>query len=263
MNPVESFLEDRKRNIAAIRESDHLSELSNEWIREVSAFKYIFNFDWLGRPIIQIGSDMVAVQEAIWRTRPDLIIETGIAHGGSLVYHASLLAMLDLCDAAVNGEVVDPRRPKRRVLGIDIDIRSHNREAIEAHPLRGYLEMFEGSSIDPAMVARVADFAKGFGRVMVVLDSNHTESHVLAELEAYAPLVSPGGYCIVFDTAIENMPEDFYNDRPWGRGDNPMTAVWKYLESNPEFAIDGELDGKILIGNAPNGFLRRCPATEA
>jgi len=218
MNPVESFLEDRRRTLTAIRESKSLSNLSNEWIREVSAFKYIFNFDWLGRPIIQMGSDMVAVQEAIWMTRPDLIIETGIAH---------------------------------------------NREAIEAHPLRGYLEMFEGSSIDPAMVARVADFAKGFSRVMVVLDSNHTESHVLAELEAYAPLVSPGGYCVVFDTAIENMPEDFYNDRPWGRGDNPMTAVWKYLESNPEFAIDGDLDGKILIGNAPNGFLRRCPAIEA
>lgn len=263
MNPVESFLEDRRRNIASIRESDHLSHLSNEWIREVSAFKYIFNFDWLGRPIIQIGGDMVAVQEAVWRTRPDLIIETGIAHGGSLVYHASLLALLDVCDAFRTGQTVDPRHPKRRVLGIDIDIRAHNREAIESHPLSGYLAMFEGSSIDPEMVARVADFARGFERVMVVLDSNHTEAHVLAELQAYAPLVSPGGYCIVFDTAVENMPEDFYVDRPWGKGDNPMTAVGKYLDSNPEFAIDTELDGKILIGNAPNGFLRRSAMTGA
>lgn len=260
MNPVESFLEDRKRNISAIRESDRLSELSNEWIREVSAFKYIFNFDWLGRPIIQIGSDMVAVQEVIWKTKPDLIIETGIAHGGSLVYHASLLAMLDLCDAAVNGGTVDPRRPKRRVLGIDIDIRPHNREAIEAHPLRGYLEMFEGSSIDPAMLARVSDFAKDFPRVMLVLDSNHTEAHVLAELEGYADLVSPGCYCVVFDTAIENMPEGFYTDRPWGRGDNPLTAVHKFLAKRSDFEVDPETDGKILIGNAPGGFLRRTDA---
>ncbi len=257
MNPVESFLEDRKRNIAAIRESNHLSELSNEWIREVSAFKYIFNFDWLGRPIIQIGSDMVAVQEAVWQTKPDLIVETGIAHGGSLIYHASLLAMLDLCDAAVGGGTVDPRRPKRRVLGIDIDIRAHNREAIGAHPLSGYVEMFEGSSVDPTMVTRVADFANGFQRVMVVLDSNHTEEHVLAELEAYADLVSPGGYCIVFDTAIEHMPEEFYGDRPWGKGNNPLTAVYKFLSERHDFAVDGELDGKILVGNAPGGFLRR------
>ena len=260
MNPVESFLEDRKRNISAIRESERLSELSNEWIREVSAFKYIFNYDWLGRPIIQIGSDMVAVQEVIWKTKPDLIIETGIAHGGSLVYHASLLAMLDLCDAAVNGGTVDPRRPKRRVLGIDIDIRPHNREAIKAHPLRGYLEMFEGSSIDPAMLARVAEFAKDFSRVMLVLDSNHTEAHVLAELEGYADLVSPGCYCIVFDTAIENMPEGFYTDRPWGRGDNPLTAVHKFLAKRSDFEVDPETDGKILIGNAPGGFLRRTDA---
>lgn len=257
MNPVESFLEERKQNISAIRESDRITELSNEWIREVSAFKYIFNFDWLGRPIIQIGSDMVAVQEAIWRTKPDLIIETGIAHGGSLVYHASLLAMLDLCDAAANGESVDPRNPKRRVLGIDIDIRSHNREAIESHPLAGYLEMFEGSSIDPGMIAKVTEFSKNYSRVMVVLDSNHTESHVLAELEGYAPLVSPGGYCIVFDTAIENMPEGFYHDRPWGRGDNPLTAVHKFIAGHSDFSVDNELDDKILVGNAPGGFLRR------
>ncbi len=257
MNPVESFLENRRRNIAAIRESSHISELSNEWIREVSAFQYCYNFDWFGRPIIQIGSDMVAVQEAVWRTKPDLIVETGIAHGGSLIYHASLLAMLDLCDAAAAGGTVDPSRPKRRVLGIDIDIRAHNREAIETHPLSSYVEMFEGSSVAPAMVARVADFAKDFRRVMVVLDSNHTEAHVLAELDGYADLVDPGGYCIVFDTAIENMPEDFYEDRPWGKGDNPLSAITKFLRKRDDFQVDAEIDGKILIGNAPGGFLRR------
>jgi len=262
MNPVELFLKERSSNIAAIRESKSISDLSNAWIRDVSGFKYIFNFDWLGRPIIQMGSDMVAVQEAVWMTRPNLIIETGIAHGGSLVYHASLLALLDICDAFKAGMTVDPRNSKRQVLGIDIDIRDHNRAAINAHPLSGYLTMFEGSSIDPAMVDKVAKYAQNFDRVMVLLDSNHTEEHVLAELVAYAPLVSPGGYCIVFDTAIENMPEGFYGDRPWGKGDNPMTAVRKFIESNSDFSIDAELDGKILIGNAPNGFLRRSPFAE-
>lgn len=262
MNPGELFLEERISNIAAIRESKFISDLSNKWIREVSGFKYIFNFDWLGRPIIQMGSDMVTVQEAVWKTRPNLIVETGIAHGGSLVYNASLLALLDVCEAFETGKSVDPRNPKRQVLGIDIDIREHNRLAINSHPLSGYLTMFEGSSVDPDMVAKVGEFANCFERVMVLLDSNHTEEHVFAELEAYGPLVSPGGYCIVFDTAIENMPEDFYPDRPWGKGNNPMTAVRKFLESNPEFSIDTEFDGKILIGNAPNGFLRRSPLAE-
>ena len=257
MNTHQNFLNDRSRNISAIRDSKVLSDLSNQWIREVSTFKYIFNFDWLGRPIIQMGSDMVAVQEAIWLTRPDLIIETGIAHGGSLVYHASLLALLDFCDASHNGDLVDPRRPRRQVLGIDIDIRPHNRVAIESHPLSGYVSMLEGSSVQDNLVRRVQEFCKGFQRVMVVLDSNHTEEHVLAELKAYSPLVSPGCYCIVFDTAIENMPEDFYKDRPWGKGDNPMTAVRKFLDAHPDFSIDNDLDGKILIGNAPKGFLRR------
>lgn len=262
MNSVESFLHERHRNIAAIRESNHLATLSNKWICEVSAFKYIFNFDWLGRPIIQIGSDMVAVQEAIWKTKPDLIIETGIAHGGSLVYHASLLALLDLCEASANGTCVNPRESKRHVLGIDIDIRSHNRQAIETHPLAGYMKMFEGSSIDADMIAKVHDFSKNYNRTMVVLDSNHTEAHVLSELEAFAPLVSPGCYCIVFDTAIEHMPNGFYNDKPWSKGNNPLTAIQKYLSNNPDFTIDDELDGKILIGNAPGGFLRRSHAVQ-
>ncbi|CAB4578897.1 MAG: cephalosporin hydroxylase [Actinobacteria bacterium] len=257
MNSFETFLKQRSENIAAISESARILEISNQWVQEVSAYKYIFNYDWFGRPIIQMGSDMIAVQEVIWRTKPDLIIETGIAHGGSLIYHASLLAMLDLCEAAENGGAVDPRNPSRRVLGIDIDIRPHNRKAIEGHPFFGYIDMFEGSSIDLGMISRVKTFAKNFSRIMLVLDSNHTEAHVLAELEGYADLVSPGCYCIVFDTAIENMPEGHYTDRPWGKGDNPLSALRKYLPSHPEFSVDHEFDGKILIGNAPGGFLRR------
>lgn len=257
INPHQLFLDERRKNIAAIRESEHISSLSNEWIQEVSPFKYVFNFDWLGRPIIQMGNDMIAVQEAIWQTRPDLIIETGIAHGGSLVYHASLLAILDMCEAAENGQLLDPRCPKRRVLGIDIDIRSHNREAIEQHPLCPYMEMLEGSSIDPNIIEKVSNFAKNFKRIMLILDSNHTEEHVLAELHGYADLVSSGSYCIVFDTAIENMPDGFYKDRPWSKGDNPLSAIKKFLLDRQDFHVDHELDAKILIGNAPGGFLRR------
>jgi cephalosporin hydroxylase len=261
INPHQLFLDDRRKNISAIGQSQHISNISNEWIQEVSAFKYVFNFDWLGRPIIQIGNDMVAVQEAIWQTQPDLIIETGIAHGGSLVYHASLLALLDMCEASAKGHVLDPRQPKRRVLGIDIDIRSHNRDAIEGHPLAAYMEMFEGSSIDPSMIEKVSAFSKSFKRVMLILDSNHTEAHVLAELEGYADLVSPGSYCIVFDTAIENMPDGFYNDRPWGKGDNPLSAIKKFLTHRTDFQVDHQLDDKILIGNAPGGFLRRTQSS--
>jgi len=257
MDPIQSFLEERTKNISAIRSSSHISSVSNNWICEASAFKYIFNFDWLGRPIIQIGADMVAVQEAVWRLKPDLIIETGIAHGGSLIYHASLLALLDVCEALSEGKSFDPGNPKRKVLGIDIDIRPHNRLEIEKHPLAAYISMIQGSSIDAGVISRVEEFANRYQRRMVVLDSNHTESHVFAELEAYAPLVSPDSYCIVFDTAIEHMPDGFYSDRPWKKGDNPLTAVQKYLAKNPDFSVDGELDGKILIGNAPGGFLRR------
>lgn len=257
MNPVEEFLKERRDNIASIAKSESLKKISNQWIAEVSEFKYIFNFDWLGRPIIQIGSDMVAMQEIIWRTRPDLIIETGIAHGGSMVYYASMLALLDVCEAAEKGKSLDPRDSCRRVLGIDIDIRPHNRSAIEAHPLYSYLELFEGSSVDRSMASKVADYAKDFKSIMLVLDSNHTESHVLAELEAYADLITPGNYCVVFDTAVENMPKDLYKDRPWGIGNNPMTAVRKFLEQREDFYLDVEQDSKILIGNAPNGYLRR------
>jgi cephalosporin hydroxylase len=257
MDPLKTFYDERSRNIAAIRASDRLMDVSNTWIREVSAFKYIFNFDWLGRPIIQSGIDMVAVQEAVWSAKPDLIVETGIAHGGSLIYHASLLALLDVCEA-LHGENGTRRfQPRRRVVGIDIDIRTHNRSAVEAHPLSPYITMLEGSSVDRTVISQVHDIAGKHARTMVILDSNHTAAHVLAELEAYAPLVAGDSYCIVFDTAIEHMPDGFYPDRPWGKGNGPLTAVRTFLADHPEFAVDEPLDGKLLIGNAPGGFLRR------
>jgi cephalosporin hydroxylase len=219
--------------------------------------KYSYNYFWLGRPIIQYPQDIAAMQELIWKIKPDLIIETGIAHGGSLIFSSSMLANLDYCDAIEQGIMLDPSSPSRRVLGLDIDIREHNREAIEAHPMSNRIDMIQGSSIDPDIIAQVHEVANGYERVLVCLDSNHTHEHVLAELEAYAPLVSKDSYCVVFDTVVEDMPSDMFPDRPWGPGDNPKTAVWEYLKNHPEFEIDKQIDRKLQISVAPDGYLKR------
>ena len=219
--------------------------------------KYSYNFKWLGRPIIQYPQDMIALQELIWQIKPNLILETGIAHGGSLIMSASMLTLLDYCDAVDAGQTLDPAQPRRKVLGLDIDIRAHNRAAIEAHPLAGRIEMIEGSSIAPAVIKQVKQRAKDYDRILVCLDSNHTHDHVLAELEAYAPLVTQGSYCVVFDTIIEDLPAGSFPDRPWDKGNNPKTAVWEYLKTHPEFEIDHEIDDKLLISVAPCGFLKR------
>lgn len=241
----------------AIQGNEEFKRSASEFLRKSVEPKYSYNYFWMGRPIIQYPQDMVAMQEIIWETRPDLIIETGIAHGGSLILSASMLALLDMADAIETGSAFDPRVSNRKVLGIDIDIRAHNRAAIEAHPMSSRIAMIEGSSIDANVVDEVRRIAKPFKRVLVSLDSNHTHEHVLAELDAYAPLTSVGSYCIVFDTLIEDMPEDAYPDRPWGPGDNPKTAVWKYVEKHPEFEIDRSIDQKLMITVAPDGFLRR------
>jgi cephalosporin hydroxylase len=219
--------------------------------------KYSYNFLWLSRPIIQYPQDMVAMQELIWQTKPDLIIEAGIAHGGSLILSASILAMIDYCEAVDAGKTLDPATSRRRVLGIDIDIRAHNRAAIEAHPLAKKIDMIQGSSIAPEIIAKVKEHAKGYERIFVCLDSNHTHDHVLAELEAYAPLVSIDSYCVVFDTIIEDMSDDFFPDRPWGPGDNPKTAVKEYLKTHTGFEVDKSIQNKLLITVAPDGFLKR------
>jgi cephalosporin hydroxylase len=219
--------------------------------------KYSYNFTSLGRPIIQYPQDMVAVQELIWKIKPDLIIETGIAHGGSLIMSASMLALLDMCEAIESGTVLDPKKSKRKVLGLDIDIHQHNREAIEAHPMSSRINMIQGSSIAPEVIDQVKSIAKNYQRVLVCLDSNHTHDHVLAELEAYAPLTSVGSYCVVFDTCVEDMPKSMFPDRPWGPGNNPKTAVRKFLKTNPGFIIDKNIHNKLLITVAPDGYLKR------
>jgi cephalosporin hydroxylase len=215
--------------------------MSVNWITEVSRYKYSYNFCWMGRPIIQFPQDMIAMQEIIWQVKPQLIIETGIAHGGSLVFYASLLELLG---------------GTGQVLGIDIDIREHNRVEIEKHSMAKRIKMIQGSSVDEKVVAEVRSFVKGKSAVIVVLDSNHTHEHVLAELEAYSPLVTKDSYLVVFDTIVEDMPEDFFQDRPWSKTNNPKTAVWEFLKKNNRFEIDREISNKLLITVAPDGFLR-------
>jgi cephalosporin hydroxylase len=211
------------------------------------AAKYSDNYSWLGRPIIQYPQDVLAMQELIWSVQPELIIETGIAHGGSLIFSASMLELNAACGGPADA----------RILGIDIDIRAHNRAAIEAHPMMRRITMIEGSSVAPEVVARVRELAAGKKRVLVALDSNHTHDHVLAELEAYAPLTTVGSYCVVFDTIVENLPEELSVDRPWGPGNNPMTAARRYLRDHPEFEVDRRVDNKLMISVTPEGYLRR------
>ena len=257
MTPEQQFAAERSERLAAYGRDDEFKTLSRQWLQQSMAKKYVYNYDWLGRPIIQYPQDMVAIQELVWRVRPDLIIETGVAHGGSLILSASMLAMLDMCDAIESGTTFDPRRSARKVIGIDIDIRAHNRSAIEAHPMASRIQMFQGSSIGPDVVQAVHAAAKDYKTVMVFLDSMHTHDHVLGELNAYAPLVTPGSYCVVFDTFVEDMPPNFFADRPWDVGNNPKTAVRQWLASNPDFAVDPVAEARLMVTVAPEGFLQR------
>jgi cephalosporin hydroxylase len=261
MNVAERTQTDHQRsvieNVKALAKDQELARLSSEWFNRSAMSRYSYNFEWLGRPIIQYPQDIVCLQELIWTVKPSVIVETGIAHGGSLILSASMLALLDLCDAITNNTPLDVRAPGRQVIGVDIEIRPHNRAAIEAHPLSRYITMIEGSSIEPATIQQVHNAARGRGATLVCLDSNHTHEHVLAELSAYASLVTPNSYCVVFDTVVEDMGADMFPDRPWGRGNNPKTAVWEFLKSHSEFEIDRDIQHKLQITVAPDGYLRR------
>lgn len=251
------FKHEVAERIAGTKKNKAMCEAAATFMKESTEPMYSYNFSWQDRPIIQYPQDIVAMQEIIWSVRPDLIIETGIAHGGSLIFSASMLAQLDICDAIESKNTIDPNISKRKVLGIDIDIRKHNRKAIEAHPMSSRIEMIQGSSIEPETIQKVKSFAREYKRILVCLDSNHTHDHVLAELEAYAPLTSINSYCVVFDTIVNDLPEDMYPNRPWGPKDNPKTAVWEYLKKNPEFEIDEGIHDKLLITVAPDGYLKR------
>jgi len=245
-------IKDERAGIIKVNASNKaISEVAGMFFQATVEAKYSYCFDWLERPIIQYPQDIVAFQELVSAVKPNLIIETGIAHGGSLVLSASMLCLLDVMEG------LDPRQSPRKVVGVDIDIRPHNRQALDEHPLRFKMELIEGSSIGSETIKKVRSHADGFNRVLVSLDSNHTHEHVLAELNAYADLVSVGSYCIVFDTVVEDLPPGSFPDRPWDVGNNPKTAVHEWLKTHPEFKIDKDIDNKLLISVAPDGYLRR------
>lgn len=237
---ADDFEQHNREIITSMGKDPDLRQVTRDWFNHASRHEYSYHFTWLGRPIIQFPQDIVAMQEIIWRVQPDLIVETGIARGGSLIFYASMLELIG----------------KGRILGIDIDIREYNRVEIENHPMFERIDMIQGSSIDGDVVARVCEAADGLHTVMVVLDSNHTHEHVVAELTHYAKLVTKGSYLVVFDTVVEHMPANFFPDRPWGHGNNPMTAVHEFLAGNDRFEIDQEMTAKLQITVAPDGYLK-------
>ena len=241
-DPIQAFIEERKERISGNGKNNALLNAAENFNVESNRAQYSYNFSWMGRPIIQYPQDMIAMQEIIWDIKPDLIIETGIAHGGSLIYYASILELIG------HGEV----------LGIDIDIRQHNKTEIERHPMFKRIKMIQGSSIDPVTVEEVKKYSSGASKIIVCLDSNHTHEHVMEELKAYAPLVSLNSYVIVFDTIVEDLPEGYFSQkRPWGIGNNPKTAVEEFLQTNSDFIIDQAIDNKLLVSVAPRGYLKR------
>ncbi len=268
-DPVTAFREECRRTAATYKQKTDWQHMSNQWVHMAGINRYTYNFSFMGRPIIQFPQDMVAFQEIVWDVKPDLIIETGIAHGGSLIMSAAMLSMLDYCDAVTAGKTLDPKASGRKVIGIDIDIRVHNRHEIENHPMAHKIQLIQGSSTDEKVIEQVRTAAKSAKRVLVSLDSNHTHDHVLAELRAYAPMASKGSYCLVFDTVVEDMPDSLFPDRPWGKGNNPKTAVHQYLKeisAHPQIGIDGtplsyaidtEREDKLVLTVAPDGFLKR------
>jgi cephalosporin hydroxylase len=259
MNDHAAFKLRCSREIEEQGRDESLRSLTKDWFSRASKTNYSYHFEWLGRPVIQFPQDIVGVQQILWNVQPDLIIETGVARGGSLIFYASILELIAQCGGS--GAAM--------VLGVDIDIREHNRREILAHPMSKRIQMLQGSSTSEKVSKSVADIAKNYKKVLVCLDSNHTHEHVLEELKRYAPLVSKGSYCVVFDTVIEDMPDDAFPDRPWGRGNNPRTAVFEYLGLLKEgttmaadggvlnFAIDKQIENQLLITVAPDGFLAR------
>lgn len=243
---TDTFARQNVADLEALSRDNSLKSLSRQWIEESSRHNYSYHFTWLGLPIIQFPQDIVAIQEIIWSVKPDLIIETGIARGGSVIFHASLLQL-------IGGDGV--------VCAIDVDIRPPNRKALEQHPLYHRVKLIEGSSTDPTVVQDVRQLASNRKRILVILDSNHTHEHVSRELDLYADLVTPDSYLIVLDTIIEDLPPGYFEDRPWDRGNNPKTAVRDFLDKRPDFSVDQDYENKLLISTAPGGYLKKTESS--
>ena len=240
MNPIEQFKKEREQDIQSMGQDQELRRKSIDWMIHADKYKYTYNFSWMGRPIIKFPNDIVILQEIIWNLKPDYIVETGIAHGGSIIFSASMLELIG------HGEVI----------AVDIDIREHNRAEIEKHPMFKRISMIEGSSVDPAIVDSIKEKVKG-KKVLVCLDSLHTHDHVLKELQMYASMVSVGSYMVCPDTFIEKFPAGYYDNRPWDVGNNPMTALIEFLKQDDSFVIDRDIDNKLMITEGFDGYLKR------
>lgn len=228
-----------ERTTVDLYSREGLDFLSNLWIKSAAEHRLMYEPTWLDRPVIQFPTDIVAMQELLWKIKPDVVVETGVAHGGSLVLSASILELIG------NGKVV----------GVDIEIRPHNRAAIDAHALKHRIELIEGSSIAPDTVAAVKKATEGAKTVVVVLDSNHTEAHVLKELELYGPMVTPGSYIVAHDGA-QAWVWDIPRGKSEWRDDHPLNAIHKYVSKHPEFCIDHYWT-RYGITSSPDGYLRR------
>ncbi|MBU92411.1 MAG: cephalosporin hydroxylase [Rhodobiaceae bacterium] len=254
MDPIQKFNKDCEQEIRLQSEDKEFAALSREWIEKANSFKYSYHFSWMGRPIIQYPTDIIAIHEIIYKTKPNFIIETGIAHGGSVTFNASQMALLDLVNPLPEGK-------KRHVYAIDIDIREHNRRQLEQHPLADYFTLYQSSSTDLNLIKNIEDDIKGsqenIDGGMVILDSNHTQEHVFKELNLFEKFVGSGNYLVVFDTIIEFLEKASWPGRDWSKGNNPYTAVIDFLSQNNEFEIDKTVDNKIMFGVGPSGYLRK------
>lgn len=258
MNPYDYLSESINKGLLEQENNESIKSATKKFLQATVDINYSYRFRWSGVPIIQLPPDLIALQEIIWNVKPDLIIETGIAHGGSLVFSASMLSHLELCESIKNKTNFDPFNPKRIVVGIEIDLKEQNKKVLADHPMNTRIKILEGSSIDPKIINQVKEIAKDYNTILVCLDSLHTHDHVLSELLAYGGLVTKDSYCVVFDTGIEDTtPSCFAASRPWGRGNNPKTAVWEFLKTHPEFEIDEDIQKKILLTCAPEGYLKR------
>jgi cephalosporin hydroxylase len=241
MDDRETFRAEAAASALRLGEDADLQSLALDLIARSDRHHWSYQWTWLGVPIIQMPPDIVATQEIVWKTRPQLIIETGVARGGSLIFYASILELL--------GE--------GHVIGIDIDIRAHNRESIENHPLSKRIELIESDALSPSLHDLLKEKVTQGQRVMVILDSHHTHEHVKRELELFADYVTPGQYLIVADTVVEYIPEQSHRPREWGVGNNPATALKEFMNSDTRFKLDDATNAKLLLTSSPGGYLVR------
>lgn len=240
----EAFARHSRDQSVALGKDKVVFDASTNFMLKLDPYDYSYLWTWMGVPIIQMPADVLATQEVIWATQPDIIIETGVARGGSVLFMASLLQLLG----------------KGQVIGVDIDIRAHNRDTIENHPMSHRVTLVEGGSTAPETLAAVKALIPEGARVMVILDSDHSRDHVLAECLAYAPLVTEGCYMVVADTMIGHVDE---SDAPrkrsklWFKGNEPLTALRMFLSENASFEVDEVLNGKLVVSSSPGGYIRR------